>query len=65
MITRQIVQNELLAYLNQQIVLDELVDWAESAMMEAKFEERDVDVLTSISARLGHTPKRFAVEVPT
>ena len=53
MVTRQIVQNELLAYLNHEIGLNELVDWAKNAMMEGEFEERDVDMLTSITARLG------------
>jgi len=53
MVTRQIVQNNLLAYLNRQIALDELVDWAENAMMEAEYDPRDVDLLTSITARIG------------
>ena len=53
MITRAIVQEKLLTYLNRHITLTELVDWAEQAMMEGEFDERDIDLLTEIVSRLG------------
>ena len=53
MVTRVTVQEKLLAYLNRQITLAELVEWAENAMMEGEFDERDTDLLTNIIARLG------------
>ena len=53
MVTRVTVQEKLLAYLNRQITLAELVEWAENAMMEGEFDEQDTDRLTDIVARLG------------
>jgi hypothetical protein len=53
MITRQVVQNKVLAYLNHTLTLDDLVDWAENAMMESEYDPRDVELLTRIVARLG------------
>ena len=53
MVTRAVVQGKLLDYLNRYITLAELVDWAETVMMDGEFDERDVDLLTDIVARLG------------
>ncbi len=53
MVTRNIVQRKLLDYLNRRITLAELVDWAESAMMDDEFDPRDNVLLTEIIARLG------------
>jgi hypothetical protein len=58
MVTRAIVQEQLLTYLNRHITLTELVDWAEQAMMEDEFDERDVDLLTAIVSRLGFADVR-------
>ena len=33
--------------------LSELVDWAEGAMMEGEFNERDMEVLRTVVSRLG------------
>ncbi len=53
MVTRTVVQQKILDYLNRHITLAALVDWAEDAMMDGEFEERDADLLTEIIARLG------------
>ena len=53
MVTRAIVQEKLLDYLNRQISLVELVDWAENAIMDGEFNEQDTDLLADIIARLG------------
>ena len=53
MVTRSIVQEKILDYLNHYITLADLVDWAESMLMEGEFDERDTDLLTEIIARLG------------
>jgi hypothetical protein len=53
MVTRATVQAKLLDYLNRQISLAELVDWAENAIMDGEFDEQDTDLLTDIIARLG------------
>jgi len=52
-ITRQDVAQKLIDYLHHRITLTELVDWAESAMMEADFDARDFETLRDIVSRLG------------
>jgi hypothetical protein len=49
MITRQTVSEKLLAYLNNQIPLNQLVDWAEQCMVEGGFSpDSDIDLLVDI-----------------
>jgi hypothetical protein len=52
-ITKQIVADRIAAYLHHEITLEQLVDWAEDALMEGEFDERDVDALRTVIARLG------------
>ena len=52
-ITRQNVGQKLIDYLYHRITLAELVDWAESAMMEADFEEQDYETVRDIVSRIG------------
>lgn len=52
-ITRQVVAQKLIDYLYHRITLTELVHWAESVMMEAQFDERDLDTLRDIVSRMG------------
>ena len=52
-ITRQKVGQKLIDYLYHRITLAELVDWAESAMMEADFEENDFEIVRNIVSRVG------------
>ena len=49
-VTRQIVADQLAAYLRDQISLGELVDWAEEQVMEGEFESATV---RDAVARLG------------
>jgi hypothetical protein len=52
-ITRQTVSDKLLAYLNQQITLAELVDWAEKTFIDDTLEPaEDVAMLNDILAYL-------------
>jgi hypothetical protein len=53
MISRQTVANKIAAYLHGEISLAQLVDWAESAIRDDQFNERDIDVLRSVVGRLG------------
>ena len=53
MITRQTVRDQILAYLNRQINLTQLVEWAETAMNESALDPRDAPVLADVIARLG------------
>ena len=52
-INRQIVAEKLTAYLQGRVSQAELVDWAERALMDEEFEERDVELLSDIVGRLG------------
>ena len=52
-VTRQKLAQKLTDYLNNRITLEELVDWAESAMIEADFEEQDFEMLRDIISRIG------------
>jgi hypothetical protein len=53
MITSKDVRDQLLAYLNHNITLSQLVDWAENAMNEGILEERNPELLRDIIARIG------------
>ena len=53
MITRADVADRIPAYLHHRITLDQLVDWAENAVMEAELDEKDAQVLSGVIARLG------------
>jgi cobyrinic acid a,c-diamide synthase len=52
-ITKQTVADKIAAYLRHDLTLDQLVDWAERAMMDGEFEERDATALAEVIARLG------------
>lgn len=59
MITRQIILEKMNAYLNHQIELPELVDWAETALIEPRFpDDEDADVLMDVLTYLGATDTR-------
>ena len=53
MITKQAVADKIAAYLHHEISLAQLVDWAEDAMMEGEFDERDMEALRTVVSRLG------------
>ena len=52
-ITKEQVANKLISYLKHKISLTQLVDWSESAMMDAEFEESYTDQITEVISRLG------------
>lgn len=52
-LTRAAVADKLAAYLHHEIPLDELVAWANAAMMEDDFEEAYYDAIRDAVARLG------------
>ena len=53
MITREAVASQLRDYLQHRISRAALVDWAEHAMMDEEFDDRDLDALRDITSRLG------------
>jgi len=52
-ITKNLVRNQLLAYLNERITLSELVDWAENALLDGELEAQNAEILRHVIARLG------------
>ena len=52
-ISREVVAMKIADYLHHQITMAELVDWAESMMMEADFEDHDFETIRDIIGRLG------------
>jgi hypothetical protein len=53
MITRHDVAAKLTDYLRHRLTLEEVVEWAEQAMMEGEFDESDFETLRDIMSRLG------------
>ena len=52
-LTRELVVRKLDAYLHHQLTLDDLVAWANDAMMDDDFEKEHFDVIRDTVARLG------------
>ena len=52
-LTREMVAHKLEAYLHHQLSLDDLVAWANTAMLEGDFEEEHFDAVRDVVARLG------------
>ena len=52
-ITRQPVAGKIADYLHHRITQAQLVDWAENALMEGEFDDRDAATISAVVARLG------------
>ena len=52
-VTKQMVAEKIAAHLQHRISLPELVDWAENAMMDGEFDEKDAATISGVVARLG------------
>ncbi len=52
-LTKQAVAEQMAAHLQHRVALPQLVDWAENAMMDAAFDEKDAATISAIVARLG------------
>jgi hypothetical protein len=52
-VTRQMVADKIAAYLQHEISAAQLVDWAETAMMDGEFAEADIRSLRNVISRLG------------
>jgi hypothetical protein len=52
-IDNKVLATHLLNYLQQKSTLDELVNWAELALMDGHFKGEDTDTIRDILARLG------------
>jgi hypothetical protein len=52
LITKKILIDKFQLYLNQQITLNEFVDWAENSIMEDDFAENDFDLIKEIISKI-------------
>jgi hypothetical protein len=52
-ITKQTVADKIAAYLHHEMTLEQLVDWAESSLMNGELAGRDAKTISSVIARLG------------
>jgi cobyrinic acid a,c-diamide synthase len=52
-LTKQAVAERIADYLHHRISVAQLVDWAESALMEGELEEKDAEVIAAVVSRLG------------
>lgn len=52
-ITKKIVADKIIYYLQHKITLVELVDWAEDSIMDGEFDEKDFNLINDIVGNLG------------
>ena len=52
-ITKKTVANKLAAYLRHELLLGDLVDWAEDAMLDGEFDLKHAKTIASVVARIG------------
>lgn len=52
-ITRQLVAEQISAYLQGHLPLTDLIHWAEEAMREEEFDQADLPVIRDVVAQLG------------
>jgi hypothetical protein len=53
LITRDALASQLRDYLQHRITSEALVDWAEHAMIDEEFDDRDFETIREITGRLG------------
>lgn len=52
-VTKQVVAEQIAAHLKHRVTLPQLVDWAEKAMMDGEFDEKDAAAIAAVVSRLG------------
>jgi len=53
LVTKQTAAQKLTAFLHHEVSLSQLVDWAETALLDGEFAEQDTDDLRFVVSRLG------------
>ena len=53
LVTKQTAAQKLTAFLHHEISLAQLVEWAETALLDGEFADRDTDALRFVVSRLG------------
>lgn len=52
-VTREILAEKIIKYLNREINLSELIDWSEKMICEADFEDGNVELIRGILGHIG------------
>ena len=52
-VTKEVLTNMLVKYLNREIIKDELVDWAENMVCDAEFPEEDINLIKKVLSHIG------------
>jgi hypothetical protein len=53
LVTKQTAAAKLTAFLHHELSLAQLVDWAETALLDGEFADQDMDALGFVVSRLG------------
>ena len=53
LVTKQTAAQKLTAYLHHEMSLVQLVDWAETALLDGEFADQDADALRFVVSQLG------------
>lgn len=53
LVTKKILADKLLKYINREIDLQKLINWSEELIRESDFEEKDFELIRKILARIG------------
>ena len=63
MVTKKIIADKLLSYLQNRLSLEELVNWAENTLLEAHFEDDNSHTIRDVVAHIGLSDvKAFGLE---
>ena len=63
MITKKIIANKLLAYLQHQMSLSDLVDWSEQSLLDSAYEDDETHTIRNTLSHLGLADvKAFGLE---
>ena len=63
MITKKIIADKLLAYLQHKLSIDELTDWAEQSLLDSSYEDDNFHTIRNTLAKLGLADvKSFGLE---
>ena len=63
MITKKIIADKLLAYLQHRLPLEDLVSWAEISLMESQYEDDNSHIIRNTLSQLGLADvKAFGLE---
>lgn len=52
-VTKDILANKILEFLNRRISIDQFANWAENAMIEGDYEEEYFDVISDLLPKIG------------